>query len=55
MEEGYEILDLDSANGTWLNNERLTPHKHYPLTSGSHLRLGGMHLFVLYLHMTETE
>ena len=47
-EKGYEILDLGSVNGTWLNNERLTPHQFYPLTSGSHLRLGNMRLFVLY-------
>ena len=44
----YEVLDLGSANGTWLNDERLVPHKSYPLASGSHLRLGNMRLFVLY-------
>lgn len=47
-EHGYEILDLGSVNGTWLNGERLAPHKYYPLASGSHLRLGNMRLFVLY-------
>lgn len=47
-EQGYDLLDLGSSNGTWLNNERLAPHKHYPLTSGSHLRLGKMRFFVLY-------
>ncbi len=47
-EHGYEILDLGSVNGTWLNDERLAPQKYYPLASGSHLRLGGMRLFVLY-------
>ena len=46
--DGYEILDLGSVNGTWLNDERLVPHKSYPLASGSHLRLGSMRLFVLY-------
>jgi pSer/pThr/pTyr-binding forkhead associated (FHA) protein len=45
---GYEVLDLGSANGTWLNEERLVPHQPYPLVSGSHLRLGNMRLFVLY-------
>jgi FHA domain len=54
-EQGYEILDLGSVNGTWLNNERLVPHKSYPLTSGSHLRLGGMRLFVLYHPLKETK
>lgn len=48
MEHGYEILDLGSVNGTWLNGERLAPHKYYPLANGSHLRLGNMRLFVLY-------
>ncbi|HSG41726.1 MAG TPA: FHA domain-containing protein [Anaerolineales bacterium] len=48
MEQGYEVFDLGSSNGTWLNERRLAPHKHYPLESGSHLRLGKMRLFVLY-------
>jgi len=48
IEQGYEIFDLGSSNGTWLNDRRLAPHKHYPLDSGSHLRLGKMRLFVLY-------
>jgi hypothetical protein len=54
-EHGYEILDLGSVNGTWLNDERLTPQKYYPLASGSHLRLGSMRLFVLYNPLTETK
>jgi hypothetical protein len=45
---GYEILDLGSVNGTWLNEERLSPHQSYPLPSGSHLRLGRMRVLVLY-------
>jgi len=47
-EHGYEVLDLGSVNGSWLNDERLAPHKPYPLASGSHLRLGSMRLFVRY-------
>jgi len=54
-EHGYEVLDLGSVNGTWLNNERLLPHKAYPLASGSHLRLGSMRLFVLYRPLAETK
>lgn len=46
--QGYEVLDLGSVNGTWLNDKRLVPHKYYPLGSGSHLRLGSMRLLVLY-------
>ena len=54
-EHGYEILDLGSINGTWLNEERLLPHKYYPLASASHLRLGSMRLFVLYRPRAETK
>ena len=46
--DGYEIFDLGSVNGTWLNEERLIPHQAYPLPSGSHLRLGRMRVLVLY-------
>jgi pSer/pThr/pTyr-binding forkhead associated (FHA) protein len=54
-EHGYEILDLGSVNGTWLNDERLTPQKNYPLPSGSHLRLGSMRLLVLYQPLKKTK
>jgi FHA domain-containing protein len=46
--DGYELLDLGSVNGTWLDEKRLVPHESYPLPSGSHLRLGRMRLLVLY-------
>jgi pSer/pThr/pTyr-binding forkhead associated (FHA) protein len=52
-ERSYEVLDLGSVNGTWLNDERLAPHKPYPLPSGSQLRLGRMRLFVLYRPVAE--
>ena len=52
---GYEILDLGSVNGTWLNEERLIPHMAYPLPSGSHLRLGRMRILVLYRLSAETN
>jgi len=52
---GYEVLDLGSVNGTWLNNEPLVPHKAYPLASGSHLRVGRMRLFVVYRPFIEIQ
>jgi hypothetical protein len=52
---GYEVLDLGSVNGTWLNEQKLVPHKSYPLRSGSHLRLGRMRLLVLYRSSAETQ
>jgi hypothetical protein len=54
-ENGYEVLDLGSVNGSWLNDERLVPHKAYPLANGSHLRLGSMRLFVLYRPFSEIK
>jgi len=54
-ELGYDVLDLGSVNGTWLDNERLIPHRPYPLDNGSHLRLGSMRLFVLYRPSMENK
>lgn len=47
-EHGYEVMDLSSSNGSWLNDERLVPNTPYPLASGSQLRLGRMRFSVLY-------
>ena len=47
-ESAYEVIDLSSSNGTWLNDEQLLPHKPYPFASGSQLRLAKMRLIVLY-------
>lgn len=51
---GFEIIDLDSRNGTWLNGERLTPNKPYPLASGSQLHLGKLRLQLIY-HTTQNK
>ena len=50
-ENGYEILDLGSTNGTWLNKKRLTSEKPYPLDSGDQVRLGRLQIFVVYQEM----
>jgi FHA domain-containing protein len=47
-ESGYEVVDLSSRNGTWLNAERLVPNQPYPFVSGSQLRIGEMRLLVMY-------
>jgi len=47
-ESGYEVMDLTSRNGSWLNNKRLVPNRAYPLKSGSILRIGHMHLLIMY-------
>lgn len=45
---GYEVIDLASRNGTWLYDQRLFPHKPYPLNDGSLLRVGQERLLVRY-------
>lgn len=51
---GYEVIDLSSTNGTWLNDERLTPYAPYPLPSGSRLLLSRIRLVVFYRPVTES-
>jgi pSer/pThr/pTyr-binding forkhead associated (FHA) protein len=38
--EQWFVEDLDSMNGTWLNNRRLTPGAARPLGHGDRLRFG---------------
>lgn len=38
--EQWFLEDLDSMNGTWLNNRRLTPGAAQPLSYGDRLRVG---------------
>lgn len=45
---GYEITDLSSTNGTWLNDEKLVPNKPYSFASGSQIRIGKLRLLVIY-------
>lgn len=45
---GYEVIDLNSSNGTWLESQRLVPQRLYPLESGSRLRLARMNILVFY-------
>lgn len=43
---GYQIIDLESSNGTWLENQRLIPKQPYPLDSGDRIRLGRLNILV---------
>jgi pSer/pThr/pTyr-binding forkhead associated (FHA) protein len=52
---GYEVIDLSSSNGTWLNDERLTPNQPYSLPNGSQLRLARMRLFVAFRPIVESK
>lgn len=53
-DNGYEIIDLSSTNGTWMNDERLIPNKPYKLKNGSQLRIGRLRLLVTYRTTQET-
>ena len=54
-ENGYEVIDLASRNGTWLNGVQLLPDQPYPLASGSQLRLARMRLLILYRPVLEAK
>lgn len=45
---GYEVSDMDSTNGTWLNDEELIPNKFYPITSGARIRMGKMNIALIF-------
>lgn len=45
---GYTLTDLNSTNGTWVDNEQLQPNQAYPISSGAHIRLGKMQIIVLF-------
>lgn len=48
--DGYLLIDCDSKNGTWLNQQRLEPYLAYPLYSGDRIQLGQ---FVMMLYLPE--
>jgi hypothetical protein len=45
----YQLIDLESSNGTWLENQRLVPKQPYPLESGDRIRVGRLNILVFYL------
>ena len=48
VQTGIVLIDLNSTNGTLLNNYRLPPNEPYPLESGDEIRFGDLlvHLFL---------
>jgi hypothetical protein len=54
-ESGYEVIDLGSTNGSWLNDKRLVPNRPYPLLSGSQLQFGKMRLLILYHSVSKAK
>ncbi len=48
------ITDLESSNGTYLNDKRLVPHQKYVVLHGDRLILGTLHLTVEYLTLDDS-
>jgi hypothetical protein len=46
--KGYEIIDMDSSNGTWLENQRLSPQRPYQLDSGDRIRIGRLNMLAFF-------
>ena len=51
-DEGLCLIDLDSANGTWISGEYLQPGQKYRLRSGDLIELGSLKLLVRVLGST---
>jgi pSer/pThr/pTyr-binding forkhead associated (FHA) protein len=45
-QDGCTICDLGSANGTWINGERLRPHTPQPLKNGDEVRMGKLNIAI---------
>jgi hypothetical protein len=48
VESGFEVIDLSSTNGSWLNNKRLTPNKPYQLQDGAQMRFGMLQILIIF-------
>lgn len=46
--EGYTLEDLGSANGTFVNERRLTPNQPYTLRNGDLVRVGQLLMFIYF-------
>jgi ribosomal protein L40E len=46
--KGYSIQDMESRNGTWVNERRLLPHEARALVSGDIIRLGQLGVYIYF-------
>jgi pSer/pThr/pTyr-binding forkhead associated (FHA) protein len=46
--QGLAIMDLDSVNGTWVNNYRIPPRLPFAIDNGDELKLGELVVHVFY-------
>lgn len=47
-DDGCFIEDLNSSNGTWVNERKIDPHDPFPLRNGDQVRLGQL-LMIVYM------
>lgn len=47
-EQGLSLIDLESTNGTKLNDRKLPPHEPYPLRDGDIIELGRLSVRVYF-------
>jgi pSer/pThr/pTyr-binding forkhead associated (FHA) protein len=48
VENGYQITDLGSTNGTWVNDVRLTANQPAILPNAARVRMGRIELYFIY-------
>lgn len=48
LEEPPLVIDLGSSNGTFINGQKLTPNRPYPLESGDEVRAGRLVMYLYY-------
>ncbi len=53
QEDSLSVVDLGSANSTFLNGQRLIPHQPRVLRDGDEIRLGLLVLHVYFRHNTQ--
>lgn len=46
--QGLAVMDLDSVNGTWVNNYRIPPRLPFAINNGDELKLGELVIHVFY-------
>jgi hypothetical protein len=53
--KGYCIEDMESRNGTWVNEARLMPHERRHLTSGDLIRFGQLGVYIYFKEAESVE
>lgn len=48
IENGYEVMDLNSRNGTWVDERSLAPQTPLAIKSGSQIRLGNLRIVLSF-------